>query len=100
MMGSKYLQSRIEESYKDAESFLNSGREVLFVGTPCQIAGLRSYLRNKNYSNLLAVDFICHGVPSPGVWRRYLAEAYGGYDANEQSRLQAAVGKIPFGINL
>lgn len=93
MMGSKYLQSRIEESYKDAESFLNSGREVLFVGTPCQIAGLRSYLRNKNYSNLLAVDFICHGVPSPGVWRRYLAEAYGGYDANEQSRLQAAVGK-------
>lgn len=93
MMGSKYLQSRIEESYKDAESFLNSGREVLFVGTPCQIAGLRSYLRNKNYANLLAVDFVCHGVPSPGVWRRYLAETYGEYDAKEQSRLQAAAGK-------
>ena len=93
MMGSKYLQSRIEESYKDAESFLNSGREVLFVGTPCQIAGLRSYLRNKNYSNLLAVDFVCHGVPSPGVWRRYLTETYGEYDAKEQSRLQATAGK-------
>lgn len=77
MMGSKYLQSRIEQSYKDAESFLNSGREVLFVGTPCQIAGLRTYLRNKDYANLLAVDFVCHGVPSPGVWRKYLAETFG-----------------------
>ncbi len=93
MMGSKYLQSKIENSFKDAERFLKQGREVLFVGSPCQIAGLRTYLRNKQYQNLLAVDFLCHGVPSPGVWRRYLAETYGGYDANEQSRLQATAGK-------
>ncbi len=73
MMGSKYLQSRIEESFKEAEGFLKQGREVLFTGSPCQIAGLRKYLR-KEYGNLLAVDFICHGVPSPGVWRRYLNE--------------------------
>lgn len=93
MMGSKYLQSKIGNSFKDAERFLKQGREVLFVGSPCQIAGLRTYLRNKQYSNLLAVDFLCHGVPSPGVWRRYLAETYGGYDAKEQSRFQATAGK-------
>ena len=93
MMGSKYLQSRIENTYKEAEQFLKQGREVLFVGSPCQIAGLRTFLRNKEYPNLLAVDFLCHGVPSPGVWRRYLAETYGGYDAKEQCRRQATAGK-------
>ena len=93
MMGSKYLQSRIETAYRDAERFLKQGREVMFVGSPCQIAGFRTFLRNKEYPNLLAVDFLCHGVPSPGVWRRYLAETYGGYDAKEQSRLQATAGK-------
>lgn len=93
MMGSKYLQSRIENTYKEAEIFLKQGREVLFVGSPCQIAGLRTFLRNKEYPNLLAVDFLCHGVPSPGVWRRYLAETYGGYNSKEQSRLQVTAGK-------
>ena len=73
MMGSKYLQSRIEQSYKEAEYFLKRGREVLFSGSPCQIAGLHHYLR-KDYPNLLAVDFLCHGVPSPKVWRKYLDE--------------------------
>lgn len=71
--GSKYVQSRIGESYKDAEAFLRTGRKVLFSGTPCQIAGLKRFLR-KEYDNLLTVDFICHGVPSPGVWREYLKE--------------------------
>ena len=93
MMGSKYLQSRIENTYRQAEQFLKQGREVLFVGSPCQIAGLRTFLRNKEYPNLLAVDFLCHGVPSPGVWRRYLAETYGGYEAKDKSRLQATAGK-------
>lgn len=93
MMGSKYLQSRIETAYRDAERFLKQGREVMFVGSPCQIAGLRTFLRNKEYPNLLAVDFLCHGVPSPGVWRRYLAETYGGYDAKERSRRKATAGK-------
>lgn len=71
--GSKYVQSRIEDNFQKAENFLKVGRKVLFCGTPCQIAGLKRYLR-KEYDNLLAVDFICHGVPSPGVWRRYLKE--------------------------
>lgn len=71
--GSKYVQSRIGETYKQAEKFLKDGRLVLFTGTPCQIAGLNKYLR-KEYENLLTVDVICHGVPSPLVWRTYLKE--------------------------
>lgn len=71
--GSKYVQSRIGESYRDAELFLKEGRKVLFSGTPCQVAGLRLYLR-KEYQNLLLVDFVCHGVPSPMIWRDYLKE--------------------------
>ena len=71
--GSKYVQSRMGECYREAESFLKSGREVLFSGTPCQVAGLRRYLR-REYAGLRTVDFICHGVPSPGVWRDYLKE--------------------------
>lgn len=69
--GSKYVQSRIGDSYRQAESFLKEGRVVLFTGTPCQISGLRRYLR-KDYERLLTMDFICHGVPSPLVWHHYL----------------------------
>lgn len=71
--GSKYLQSRVENSYQKTEVFLKQGRKVLFTGTPCQIAGLKCFL-GKEYDNLLTIDFVCHGVPSPGVWRRYLDE--------------------------
>ena len=73
LMRSKYVQSRIGNTYKEAEQFLKEGRRVLFVGTSCQILGLHKFLR-KDYNNLLSVDFICHGVPSPGVWRKYLQE--------------------------
>ena len=72
---SKYVQSRIGDTFKQAQNFLNKGRQVLFVGTPCQIGGLKSFL-NKDYENLLTVDFICHGVPSPTVWCGYLRENY------------------------
>ncbi len=71
--GSKYVQSRVGKCYSQVEEFLKKGRKVLFSGTPCQIAGLKRFLR-KEYDNLLTVDFICHGVPSPGVWREYLKE--------------------------
>lgn len=71
--GSKYVQSRVGDSFLQVESFLKSGRKVLFSGTPCQVAGLHRFLRRR-YENLLTVDFICHGVPSPGVWREYLKE--------------------------
>lgn len=71
--GSKYVQSVIGDSFKQVEAFLKQGRKVLFSGTPCQIAGLKRYLR-KTYGNLLTVECVCHGVPSPLVWREYLNE--------------------------
>ena len=68
---SKYVQSKIDGTYEQAKMFLLSGRKVLFSGTPCQIAGLKSYL-GKSYDSLTCVDFICHGVPSPLVWKKYI----------------------------
>ena len=70
LRGSKYVQSSIGKSYREAKEFLDNGRKVLFTGTPCQIEGLLSYL-NKEYKNLYTQDIICHGVPSPKVWRYY-----------------------------
>lgn len=72
-MGSKYVQANVGSAYSDAERFLSEGRKVLFSGTPCQIAGLMHFLR-RPYDNLLAVDVICHGTPSPKVWGLYLDE--------------------------
>ncbi|MBP5422840.1 MAG: Coenzyme F420 hydrogenase/dehydrogenase, beta subunit C-terminal domain [Paludibacteraceae bacterium] len=69
--GSKYLQSSINDNYKDCELFLKSGEKVLFSGTPCQIQGLKKYL-GKDYDNLITIDFICHGVPSPLLWKKYV----------------------------
>lgn len=71
LMRSKYVQSRIGNSFVETKNILEQGRKVLFVGTPCQISGLKSFLKN-DYENLIAVDFICHGVPSPAVWEKYL----------------------------
>lgn len=69
--GSKYVQSQIGDTYSQAKKFLKEGRIVLFSGTPCEIAGLKKFLR-KDYDNLIAVDIVCHGVPSPMVWKKYL----------------------------
>lgn len=74
--GSKYTQSRMRDNFKKAKQFLTQGRPVLFTGTPCQIAGLKKYLR-KDYEHLFTIDILCHGVPSPGVWRTYLKETIG-----------------------
>ena len=68
--GSKYIQSNIGQTYSKAKHFLEQGRIVLFSGTPCQIAGLNFFL-NKKYDNLIALDFVCHSIPSPKVWRLY-----------------------------
>ena len=81
---SKYLQSRAEDVYQRVRQELIAGRKVLFAGTPCQCAALRTFL-HRDYSNLLLVDFICHGVPSPAVWRRYLAARSGGAEIHRIS---------------
>lgn len=73
LMGSKYLQSRNYEAYDATKRLLEENKKVLYTGTACQIAGLKRFLK-KDYYNLLTVDVLCHGVPSPGVWKRYLKE--------------------------
>lgn len=71
LRGSKYVQSRIGNCYFKVKEFLELGRWVLFTGTPCQIGGLKSYL-GKDYDKLICQDIICHGVPSPKVWEKYI----------------------------
>lgn len=78
LSGSKYVQSKIGSSYKQVKTFLQQNRKVLFSGTPCQIAGLKNYLR-KDYENLTTVDLVCHGVPSPMIfedYKKYLEKTY------------------------
>lgn len=71
MRGSKYVQSRIGDIYTRVKVDLDAGRKVLFSGTPCQVEGLLNYLR-KPYDNLITADLVCHGVPSPKVWAKYI----------------------------
>lgn len=68
---SKYVQSQIGDTFKQAKTYLEQGILVLFTGTPCQIGGLLNYL-GKSYDNLITQDIICHGVPSPLLWQKYL----------------------------
>lgn len=75
--GSKYVQSRIGDCYRQVKTFLDDNRWVLFSGTSCQIAGLKGFLR-KEYDKLLTVDVICHGAPVPKAWRDYLNEMNSG----------------------
>jgi len=80
LRSSKYLQSKAEGLYKQIRDLLRNGEKVLACGTPCQMAALRSFLR-KDYENLIIVDFICRGVNSPKVYRKYLdslEKQYGG----------------------
>lgn len=71
--GSKYVQSLLNNTYCEAKEYLDQGRLVLYSGTPCQIAGLKAYL-GMDYDNLLCQDIVCHGVPSPKVWAKYVGE--------------------------
>ncbi len=63
MQGSKYIQSKVYHLYATIKDYLKQGKKVLFVGTPCQVAGLKRYL-TLNYENLITIDLICHGVMS------------------------------------
>lgn len=71
--GSKYVQSDLDGIFRQVKEDLKQGNTVLFSGTPCQTAGLNSYIGKKLRENLVLVDIVCHGVPSPYIWRDYLA---------------------------
>lgn len=80
IQGSKYVQSNLKDTFNKVRDLLDSGEFVLFSGTGCQVSGLKRVL-NKDYDNLLTVDLICHGIPSPGLFKdyvRYLERRYKG----------------------
>lgn len=86
LLSSKYVQSEVGKAYQEIKNYIDVGQIVLFIGTGCQIAGLKRYLKNKPYNNLLLVDFICHGVPAPGVWKSYVSYR----EKNVQSKMVTA----------
>ena len=71
LASSKYVKSSTDGIFRKAEEILRSGKQLLFSGTPCQIAALKAYLR-KDYENLFTVDLICHGVPSLRLFNDYI----------------------------
>lgn len=89
LRGAKYAQSRLGNTFSQAQACLKEGRYVLFSGTPCQIGGLVSFL-GKDYEKLILVDLICHGVPSPKVWQHYI----------DYRSAKDACGQKPVRINL
>lgn len=76
---SKYLQSSTANTYRETKIFLEKGERVLYSGCPCQIAGLLRFL-GKEYDNLYTVDLLCHGVPSPKLFKEHLNNSFGGVE--------------------
>lgn len=81
LKNSKYVQSNINLIYREVKEDLENGKRVLFTGTPCQVAGLRKYLR-KEYPNLYLVDLVCHGVPSQKLLREDIERTLSRYKFN------------------
>lgn len=73
LRSSKYLQSNTKKVFSEIKKLLSDGKQVLFSGTPCQVDALNKFLQKK-YDNLITVDILCHGVPSPLVWKKYVEE--------------------------
>mgnify|MGYP000167061732 CR=1 FL=1 len=69
--GSKYFQAKVGDTYKSVKNDLISGRIVLFTGTGCYVNGLKTFLQ-KDYDNLICMDIVCHGTPSPELWKKYV----------------------------
>lgn len=92
LRGSKYVNAAVGHAYQDVLRHIQNGKMVLFSGTPCQVSGLNRYLQCKKYDNLITIDIMCHGVPSPKVWRKYLYEVAKGNDVHNISFRSKAFG--------
>ena len=80
MQKTKYVQSDLKGCFRKVKRYLEEGRRVLFSGTPCQCQAVKLYIGNEA-ENLLLADLVCYGVPSPGIWKKYVRELekkYGG----------------------
>lgn len=72
LKGSKYVQSNVKDTFANVKQDLKNGMYVLFSGTACQVGGLKNYLKNTDTTKLYTCDLVCHGVPSPKIWKEYL----------------------------
>lgn len=87
--GAKYAESDLCNTFSEIKTRVKNGQHVLFSGTPCQVAGLKAYVK-KDYENLICIDFVCHGVPSPMAWKEYI----------KYRSIEDANGEMPIYINL
>ena len=81
LRGSKYIQSNLDKIFTQVKADLKENKNVLFVGTPCQVYGLKKFLKKEEQVNLITMDLVCHGVPSPKIWKdyvKYIEKEYGG----------------------
>lgn len=98
-LGSKYLPADMNGMYQSAEQYLKDGKKVLYSGTPCQISGLKAYL-GKEYDELTTVDMICHGVPSPVVWRQYLRKVSAGQKIKQINFRDKTYGWLDYSLKI
>lgn len=96
---SKYVQSDMGLTFREVEAELKADKTVLFAGTPCQIAALKQYL-NRDYPKLYTQDIICHGVPSPGIWEKYLTEVHNGKEIQSISFRDKTLGWNDFSMKV
>lgn len=80
LVGSKYVQSNLSDTFKQIRALLLKGNKVLFSGTPCQVSGLYAFLKKRYENQLFTVDLLCHGVPSPEIFKKYIAHMEQLYD--------------------
>jgi coenzyme F420-reducing hydrogenase beta subunit len=99
--GSKYIQAYVNDSYKLVKRDLEDNKYVLFSGTPCQVKGLKLFLQ-KDYDKLFCVDLVCHGVPSPGLWNKYVEYLEAKYKAKIEyvNFREKLIGWKKFGIKI
>ena len=95
--GSKYVQASVGDAFSRCKDYLINDNSVLFTGTPCQIAGLKSFLR-KEYDKLYTVDVACHGVPSPLVWDKYIRHVNSIISSNDPDYIYRALKDLHFEI--
>lgn len=99
IMGSKYMQSILGDTFNKVKSYLDNGKLVLFVGTTCQVNGLKNYLK-KDYDNLYIIDFICLGVPSPKIWKDYLDTFFSDVKISHINFKEKSLGWHTFSLNI
>jgi len=93
LRGSKYVTSDTKKTFSQVKEFLEEGKKILYIGVPCQIGGLKKFLK-KDYENLYTIDIICHGVPSQKIFKKYLEneEKIISYTARSKSKVAWGMG--------